>query len=684
MKNSYLIKNVLFFILLILVIIKAQGQTGLNFQGVARISSNVILTSQAISIKLSILQGSATGIVEYTETRKVFTNAQGLFTAIIGDTGAISKLGNFSSINWKLSPKFLKIEMDPSAGTNFITMGTTQFQYVAYAQFAKSVDAENIMGIIPIHLGGTGVNSLSGLKTALTLNNVNNTSDADKIISTKTQTALDLILLTATDTSRYATRINSKANITDLSSGLALKLNKSDTISLSNRIDLKINSDAVNFTKDINVNGIVIGIGAGKIISNTRIGQESLINNTTGGNNTATGMYSLNNNTTGFDNTANGNYALTNNTTGSYNTAMGLNALKSNKIGNHNTALGNSAGAASVALENTTAIGDSAIVSESNAIQLGNAFITNVKTSGTITAGSITYPNYHGTPNQVLKTIGSGSLTWTDLIADADILTGTTLNKTVTSSSLTSVGTLSNVTVSGKAVVGSTSPVSASAILEASSTTQGFLPPRMTKAQRDVISSPVSGLMIWCTDNFGGEIEVYNGSIWVNMNGFSNSTLSVGNIYQGGKIGYILVSGDPGWDSNTQHGLIASISDQSTSIRWFNGANTTTGATQTEIANGLANTNKIIASQGGTPITSAAGLARAYTGGGYTDWYLPSKDELNKLQFNRVAIGGFSDNYYWSSTENDSYNSWNQNFGNGDQNLNGKSYSNYVRAIRAF
>jgi hypothetical protein len=181
----------------------AQAQTGLNFQGVARTTNNVILASQAITIKLSILQGSSTGTLEYSEIREVITNAQGLFTTVIGDQGAISKLGNFTTINWKLSPKFLKIEMDAAAGTNFITMGTTQFQYVAYAQFAKSVDAENIVGIIPVALGGTGVNSLTGLKTALAIDKINNIADSSKPISKLTQAALDL-KLNASDTSKYS------------------------------------------------------------------------------------------------------------------------------------------------------------------------------------------------------------------------------------------------------------------------------------------------------------------------------------------------------------------------------------------------------------------------------------------------------------------------------------------------
>ena len=226
-KNNFILRT-LFLILLSHVVINTNAQTGLNFQGVARTTNNVILASQAITIKLSILQGSASGTAEYTETRRVTTNAQGLFTAVMGDTGAISTLGNFTTINWKLTPKFLKIEMDAAAGTNFITMGTTQFQYVAYSQFAKSVDAENIVGIVPVTLGGTGVNSLTGLKTALTLNNVNNTTDLTKPISTLTQAALDL-KSSLTDTSKYTKQIYSDSALVAKQVLIGLKLNAADT-----------------------------------------------------------------------------------------------------------------------------------------------------------------------------------------------------------------------------------------------------------------------------------------------------------------------------------------------------------------------------------------------------------------------------------------------------------------------
>ena len=75
MISNNIIKRSLFLILLSIIMINAHAQTGLNFQGVARTTNNVILASQAITIKLSILQGSTTGTADYVETRKVMTNA---------------------------------------------------------------------------------------------------------------------------------------------------------------------------------------------------------------------------------------------------------------------------------------------------------------------------------------------------------------------------------------------------------------------------------------------------------------------------------------------------------------------------------------------------------------------------------------------------------------------------------
>ena len=147
--------------------------------------------------------------------------------------------------------------------------------------------------------------------------------------------------------------------------------------------------------------------------SNTANGKDALKANTTGSYNTANGLYALYFNKEGSFNTANGLQALFANKTGSFNTANGINAGYTNTTGDNNTFIGHGADVASAALTNASAIGAGAIVSASNTIQLGNVYVTDVKTSGTITAGVVTYPNAHGTNGQVLTTTGSGTLTWT-------------------------------------------------------------------------------------------------------------------------------------------------------------------------------------------------------------------------------------------------------------------------------
>ena len=151
--------------------------------------------------------------------------------------------------------------------------------------------------------------------------------------------------------------------------------------------------------------------------------------------------------------------------------------------------------------------------------------------------------------------------------------------------------------------------------------------------------------------------------------------LVIGQSYQGGIIAYI--------DSTGQHGLIVATEDQSEGIRWSNGSYVVTGATGTAIGTGLANTNAIIAAQGSG--SYAASIARDYNGGGYTDWFLPSKDELNQLYVNKTAIGivDWLD-YYWSSTEYDFYRAWFQLFFNGERGFLNENDTLFVRAVRAF
>jgi hypothetical protein len=135
---------------------------------------------------------------------------------------------------------------------------------------------------------------------------------------------------------------------------------------------------------------------------NTGTGYFSLINNTTGNKNSAFGMYGLAYNTTSDESSAFGYSALIN-STGAYNSAFGSNALATNVAGTKNTAIGAGADVASAALTNATAIGYGAVADASNKIQLGNASVTAVNTSGAITSAA----GISGT--QLTSTVATGT-----------------------------------------------------------------------------------------------------------------------------------------------------------------------------------------------------------------------------------------------------------------------------------
>ena len=171
------------------------------------------------------------------------------------------------------------------------------------------------------------------------------------------------------------------------------------------------------------------------------------------------------------------------------------------------------------------------------------------------------------------------------------------------------------------------------------------------------------------------------------QNQLTGTALSIGQSYQGGIIAYIFVSGDAGYISGQTHGLVVSSSDL-TATNWQNIPTTTSTATSTSLGTGSSNTSLITAKYGAG--SYAAKLCESYSSGGYSSgWFLPSKDELNKLYANRVAInGGFSSSVaYWSSSQADALTAWTQNLSTGVQtstNESKYSFNRNVRAIRQF
>ena len=129
------------------------------------------------------------------------------------------------------------------------------------------------------------------------------------------------------------------------------------------------------------------------------------------------------------------------------------------------------------------------------------------------------------------------------------------------------------------------------------------------------------------------------------------------------------------------HGLEAAPGDQG-NAKWGCFGTNLTGADGTAVGIGAQNTADILV--GCTETGIAAKLADDFDLNGVTDWFLPSKDELNLLFDQKGVVGGFANDIYWSSSEVGSFSAWDQFFTNGDQNIDGKDNTLRVRAVRAF
>jgi hypothetical protein len=113
----------------------AQAPQRLSYQAVIRNSTGGLVTSHAVGMKISILQGSATGTAVYVETHTSTTNANGLATIEIGGGSVVS--GTFATINWASGTYFLKTETDPAGGSSYTIVGTSQLLSVPYALNSK-------------------------------------------------------------------------------------------------------------------------------------------------------------------------------------------------------------------------------------------------------------------------------------------------------------------------------------------------------------------------------------------------------------------------------------------------------------------------------------------------------------------------------------------------------------------
>ena len=163
-----------------------------------------------------------------------------------------------------------------------------------------------------------------------------------------------------------------------------------------------------------------------------------------------------------------------------------------------------------------------------------------------------------------------------------------------------------------------------------------------------------------------------------------NPQVAIGDEYQGGIIFHIFEQGDLEYVEGEFHGLIAAPMDQSSASKWGCNGTNISGADGIYIGTGNQNTidiwnNPCLAGN------DAAEICYNLSLNGYDDWFLPSKDELDKLFLNldSQGLGDLYNSYYWSSSEFSSNQAWVRNpagLSTGYKNYSGY----YVRAIRAF
>jgi len=141
-------KKLIFLIALLCfgVAVLAQSPDLMSYQAIIRNASNQLIVNAPIGVRVSILQGSATGTVVFRETYNPnpTTNSNGLLGLNIGS--GLSIIGSFAQVNWSQGPYFVQVEADPTGGTNYSISSVSQLLSVPYALHAKTAEVPGLPG----------------------------------------------------------------------------------------------------------------------------------------------------------------------------------------------------------------------------------------------------------------------------------------------------------------------------------------------------------------------------------------------------------------------------------------------------------------------------------------------------------------------------------------------------------
>ena len=184
-------------ILLILILsttnfLISQAPSQFTYQSVVRTNSGSLVSNQEVSFRFTVLKGSELGSIVFEEEHTVTTNINGLATMIIGKGSGTDDL---LEIDWGIDSYFLKVEVDPEGGFNYIAEDTTQLLSVPFALYSNSSGS---------NLEITGQDYLSLNNNEITVNKINLSDDVDGILpiangGTGSSTAPMVAVITALD-----------------------------------------------------------------------------------------------------------------------------------------------------------------------------------------------------------------------------------------------------------------------------------------------------------------------------------------------------------------------------------------------------------------------------------------------------------------------------------------------------
>ena len=557
---------------------------GFNYQALIVDNDGKPIVSKSIKLKFGIIPTSITGTAVYEEEHTVTTSETGEINLVVGSSTTVLTGTTLAAINWKTYPMFLSTSVDIGGG--YKSLGTTQLQAVPYALFSEN-------GVVATTRNtAVGNNSMSGSSDT----GYGNTVVGVSALSSNTTGANNTVV-----------------------GGEALKVNTTGYQNVAvgnNALGLNTTGDNNNAFGYVSQEKTTTGranssFGSESMRDNTTgsynagFGNGALWKNTTGSNNSGVGYQALQSNTVGYNNTAVGQASLFSTTTGPNNVAVGVNALKDNVTGSRNVAVGVGALQANLSSvnnavgylalnKNTTGDSNNAFgqqTLEQNTTGLNNsafghsALGANVIGSGNAAFGYGASGNNNADYNAAfgMGALGSNQIGSENAAMGAYSVTNATGSKLAalgahagesnsSGSNNTYLGAYANTasgTVSNSTAIGFNAQVTASNQIQLGNSSVkevktsgkitaagGFLPPKLTAAQRDAIVDPDQGLMIYCT-NCGtyGETEFFNGNEWKAFSG-ANTAAVITDVVDG-LVASFPLDGSPSGTSTTTGTLLS-------------------------------------------------------------------------------------------------------------------------------